>query len=66
MLGINYAVDSSNLSQNVKTLLTNSWTIGTKKQYSPYFNNWIMYCCEDQISPVIATSSGAEFLAVVS
>lgn len=53
-----------NFSENVKSLLLDSWTVGTKKQYNVYLTKWFEYCTSNKISPESASvKDGAEFLA---
>ena len=52
------------LSERVLSLITSSWSAGTKKQYKPYIDKWCKYCSEHGLDPVKAPiNAGAEFLA---
>ena len=51
------------MSEDVLSLLLNSWSDGTKKQYSPHISRWFSYCKENYHDPFTASVFiGAEFL----
>ena len=53
-----------NLSSNVVDLVMNSWSKGTRKQYSQHTNRWFDYCTRHNIDPFNSSvNQGAEFLA---
>ena len=51
------------LSQQALDVLMNSWSKGTKDQYSPHIERWLRYCQTNLFDPFNATVyQGAEFL----
>ena len=67
MFGVDLGYSSSGtLSDNVLSLITSSWSAGTKKQYKPYINKWCKYCVDHGIDPVKPPIHvAAEFLAEI-
>ena len=52
------------LSSDAKMLIQNCWSEGTIKQYKVYLSNWLSYCRDKGISPVVLNvSEGINFLS---
>ena len=64
MYGIRKRYVDLTLSSNVVELVTNSWSKGTQKQYSPHINRQFNYCGKHNIHLFDSSvNQGAKFLA---
>lgn len=64
MLGVDIAYQNGRFSDQVLSLISSSWTKGTKSQYKPYITKWCDYCSKQGLNPLKApVNAGAEFLA---
>ena len=64
MLCLWQGFSQQNISDALLNLLMDSWTTGTKKQYSPHISRWVQYCYENNLEPhTTSMVDGAEFLA---
>ena len=46
--GLGKSLQQRNISEKAATIILQSWSNGTQKQYKPYIKQWIDFCCERQ------------------
>lgn len=49
--GLGKSLQQRNISEKAATIILQSWSDGTQKQYKLYIKQWIDFCCERQADP---------------
>lgn len=49
--GLGKSLQQRNISEKAATIIMQSWSDGTQKQYKLYIKQWIDFCCERQADP---------------